>query len=111
MANEMSRISLPGAKFNNAYEMDETKTVVGPGEWFHVPAGVTQVYVTLEITGKGRLEATTDSRAKVSDDTATAFLPWPLGDQNKTSQAILGGGSAFRQVNISGTTRLTARAE
>lgn len=110
----MSNITLPGAKFNNAYEAQESRSSPGPGDWFHIPAGITKIAVTLEVTGKGRVEATTDTRTKVNNDTVTAFRPWPDGDivsSKSPAQAILIAGSAFRQVNVSGTTRITARAE
>ena len=114
MANEMSHITIPGAKFDNAYEMQESRSSPGPGDWFHIPAGITKIAVTLEVTGKGRVEATTDTRANVNSGAVTALRAWPDGDivsSKSPAQAVLIAGSAFRMVNISGTTRITARAE
>lgn len=100
-----SGIRLGTRKFQNSEEL----VAPGNGEWFILPAKNTNS-VILSSTGNGRIEITNASQADINNDTvpATEIVPWSNGNIGVSimSAAIIQG-SAFRQVNISGTTHMS----
>lgn len=83
----------------------------GNGAWVIYPRGANGVTIILNSTGDGRVEATTASRADIEAGTVGAeeISVWPHGDIGADKKvARLSGVAAFRQVNISGTTIMSA---
>lgn len=94
------------------FQKKEVLAAAGAGTWIIYPRGAKGVSVILDAsTGSGRIEATTAARADVEAGTvATAEIAvWPYGDLSAGKKEIrIHGVMAFRQVNISGTTTLSA---
>ena len=93
------------------FTVREQLTGAGNGAWTYIPRGSRGIAVILDSTGDGRIEVTNSSYANIAADTVPAgeLVAWPLGDIGATKQdAFIRSGNAFRQVNISGTTTMTA---
>lgn len=103
-------VGLENAGFKFQYK--ETLAAAGAGEWIIFPRGAKGVTAILDATaGSGRLEATTSSREAVEAGTVDTaeIVPWPYGDLSAAKKEIrIHGVMAFRQVNIGGTTIMSA---
>lgn len=94
------------------WQYDDSKAAAGNGAWVKVPPGRT-VGVVLSSTGDGRVEVTFDDYAAIdAGSVATeSIVVWDHGNIGVSKKAAtISMASAFRQVNISGTTKMYAVA-
>jgi len=105
-----------GIGFANAsfiFQEAEELSAPGPGQWFFFPRGADGISIMLASSGDGRVEATNASYDDIVDDTVPAdqINAWPKGNIGAAVEDdLLKMANAFRQVNISGTTKMSVVA-
>lgn len=95
------------------FAYNDSKAAAGNGAWVMFPEGVESIGVVLSSTGDGRIEVCFDTDAAINAGTpdAESIVVWDhgnIGVSKKTS--VIMKCAAFRQVNISGTTKMYAVA-
>ena len=96
-----------------SYKMQETEVLSSPGngKWIVYPRGADYVTIILNSTGDARIEVTNADRSLIDADTVPTeqLIAWPHGNIGvDKKECSLKPVNAFRQVNISGTSTLTA---
>lgn len=112
----MQRVTIPDYENridNKGFEYQETLTSSGNGDSVIIPDCVSKISVTLEITGggSGRIQATTNLLQDVLDDNNVVWIDWDNGVVAASTQDAMEPATAIRVVNVSGTTRIMARAQ
>lgn len=104
------RDSINSEKLELGWEYEETLSSPGNGVWIKNPNGILGSAVTLEISGgSGKVQATTSLMSKVDADLAVG-VDWAQGVVTGTIQDYVIPVTAIRQVNVSGTTKITVRS-
>ena len=109
----MTKVNVPqGEDFESAWEYETAAVATaGNGDSVMCPDGVAGISATLEVTaGTGSIETTTSSYADVIAGTAV-WVAWAAGTIAATAQNWVRPVTAFRMVNATGTTKMTARAQ
>ena len=94
-----------------SFEHSDQLTSPGNGPWVLIPNGIDNIAVTLSISaGSGKVQITNDLDATVRTGAPVA-VDWPLGGVSGTVEDSCKPVTAIRQVNYSGTTTLSMRAQ
>jgi hypothetical protein len=99
------------AKDSFAWEVFEQLDAPGNGMWHLVPSGCQSIQIMLfPIEGSGKIQITMDRVNNVKNGIA-CFVDWDNGIVDSTTTEAVMPVTAIRQVNVSGTTKLTMRAQ
>lgn len=94
-----------------SFEYSDTLSSAGSGDWVLVPSGICNIAITLAVTaGSGKIQISNDLENIIRNDVPTA-VDWPLGTVITTTEDSVLPVAAIRQVNFSGTTTLSMRAQ
>lgn len=101
------------AKDSYAWEVREQLDEPGEGVWFLIPSGCESIQLMLaplDGDGSGKIQITMDKVNSVKYDDP-CYIDWDNGIVTETTIEALMPVTAIRQVNVSGSTILTMRAQ
>lgn len=109
------KIDFNDPSYDKPFMFDYTEELSAPsnGDTIIVPGNVIGISVALEVTGgSGKVQASiTPVDEIIANESNTIWIDWDSGTVTATTQDRCAPVSALRQVNASGTTKLTLRAQ
>jgi hypothetical protein len=102
-----------GERDTYAWEYEDELESAGDGDSVLIPDDVQSVIVTLIPTaGTGKIQSTSDKLDTVKNDPGSVtWIDWDLGVVAVPTQDKCDPPTAIRQVNATGTTKMTVRAQ